>query len=1297
MRRFLDLAIPVALVVLGTSGLAAHAGVEYETEVLLIEDSSGDFDDNFGHSVAADGDWLAVGTPYDSGAGYLAGAVHLYKWGVGSFELIETIRAADAVDTDVFGFDVAMDGNVLIIGSPGNDEYAVNSGAVYVYEFSDSGASFKQKLGSGNFGIAEQFGTSVAIAGDYLLGGSPGTEVFGIQSGAVIVYEYDGGDWWYDGQLDPEVGGGGAAFGFSIDFDGTRAIVGAPYSYDAAGNPFCGNAEVFTYYPGFGFDTEGTLYSANPETAAAFGTSVSIDGSFLAIGSPYHNSFTGKVEFFNNDSGLFYSIQTVVPPADLVTGDYYGYSLHVSGNEVYVGTPLGSGGDSDTGCINTMKIEYSSSRGTYTVSEVKRYSLSSLTSGSGQVGFSVDGSGGKIYAGAPEYNSGAGAVMYFGEDRYWENPAGGFWEDAINWSGMGVPGIDSDVYFGLSNMYNVWTGNQSNIEIASLEVFDGDVTLESNLVGEFFINGGVDSSGLKVGTTNAASLTALNQIMIVEEDTSVGLASYGYMRIFDSYFATYGRLAIGSSDSGDMLVDSTNFTVGSDAYIQSGGSLSIENGSYANFGDGSSPSALTIVDGIFRTEQTATVSMIGSIEIGARGYLEGNGVISFNAGDRVINTGYVNPTLDSVAGDDVLELEGAEFWTVDGGRRGVDFEGRLVTSVWDGVDAAYLKASLDSSGAAGGEAILGGVYQLQVPAAHTIASGNTFRVLDAVSIVDNFTTYLVPYVDPDLFFRFTLTGVPASCPSGEIEDCNGNCCPDYWLGDGTCDDGTYDWNGIPIYLNCPEFNCDNGDCDPVSNCDGGPRSSGGERGGSGGGASIDGEVADLVIPFGFNSLVSGSTTNGEAISVRAMNVDGDSDDDLVILAKSTDSGDTVCVFLNEGGTLCLHDEIAVLAGPTDMAAGDFDNDGDEDLAVTCSTANKLVILRNDGGGDFTSILSADTGTNPTALTVFDWNNDSLPDIALVNHDDDTLYVYENSSTFRSIGFGTPNSSGTSENPSGIAPGDVDPGGDKDEDVVVSGANGEITYHINGGGTWDSTELFDAETTIGSLAVLDMDLDGFDDAFVSYPDSSESGVIYGPSGSLVEDVLPIDGSGFDAVDLDGDGDEDGTFEGPGGAGRGSIAIRVLRNDSDGQPIDVVVFMDVPGDDVSGSSTINTGMDVDSDGHQDLVAVANTSTPNFTINVQTSINGTSWTPSTCATDECLDPLPTTCPADVSGAGDAPDGFVNVSDLLAVIANWGQTGDGITRPMGDCRPLPNGDCTVNVEDLLGIISEWGATCSP
>lgn len=76
-----------------------------------------------------------------------------------------------------------------------------------------------------------------------------------------------------------------------------------------------------------------------------------------------------------------------------------------------------------------------------------------------------------------------------------------------------------------------------------------------------------------------------------------------------------------------------------------------------------------------------------------------------------------------------------------------------------------------------------------------------------------------------------------------------------------------------------------------------------------------------------------------------------------------------------------------------------------------------------------------------------------------------------------------------------------------------------------------------------------------------------------------------------------------------------------------------------------------------------------------------------------DPCGDPLPASCPADISGADGQPDGEINVTDLLAVIANWNQTGDGTFRPQGDCAPLPSGDCSVDVSDLLAVIGAWGS----
>ena len=54
--------------------------------------------------------------------------------------------------------------------------------------------------------------------------------------------------------------------------------------------------------------------------------------------------------------------------------------------------------------------------------------------------------------------------------------------------------------------------------------------------------------------------------------------------------------------------------------------------------------------------------------------------------------------------------------------------------------------------------------------------------------------------------------IPGECSPGLIEDCNGICAPEQWLGDGFCDDGSYSYNGNPIFFNCEEFDFDNGDC-----------------------------------------------------------------------------------------------------------------------------------------------------------------------------------------------------------------------------------------------------------------------------------------------------------------------------------------------------------------------------------------------------------------------------------------------------------------------------------------------------
>ncbi|MCH2148054.1 MAG: dockerin type I domain-containing protein [Phycisphaerales bacterium] len=68
-----------------------------------------------------------------------------------------------------------------------------------------------------------------------------------------------------------------------------------------------------------------------------------------------------------------------------------------------------------------------------------------------------------------------------------------------------------------------------------------------------------------------------------------------------------------------------------------------------------------------------------------------------------------------------------------------------------------------------------------------------------------------------------------------------------------------------------------------------------------------------------------------------------------------------------------------------------------------------------------------------------------------------------------------------------------------------------------------------------------------------------------------------------------------------------------------------------------------------------------------------------------NEFLDACPGECPGDANG-----DGVVDVTDLLAVIYDWG-----VCDPEGVCSGDLNGDGLANVDDLLMVIANWGTSC--
>ncbi|WP_353072051.1 FG-GAP-like repeat-containing protein [Tunturiibacter gelidoferens] len=118
----------------------------------------------------------------------------------------------------------------------------------------------------------------------------------------------------------------------------------------------------------------------------------------------------------------------------------------------------------------------------------------------------------------------------------------------------------------------------------------------------------------------------------------------------------------------------------------------------------------------------------------------------------------------------------------------------------------------------------------------------------------------------------------------------------------------------------------------------------------------------------------------QSMAVGDFNGDGQPD-----LAVTNSGANGVNVFLNRDGGLSAMPAIPATGGsPTSIAAADFNGDGKLDLAVANSGSNNVTILLGNGDGTFTAAASPATGTAPNSIAVADFNGDGVPDLAVAN-------------------------------------------------------------------------------------------------------------------------------------------------------------------------------------------------------------------------------------------------------------------------------------------------------------------------
>jgi hypothetical protein len=344
--------------------------------------------------------------------------------------------------------------------------------------------------------------------------------------------------------------------------------------------------------------------------------------------------------------------------------------------------------------------------------------------------------------------------------------------------------------------------------------------------------------------------------------------------------------------------------------------------------------------------------------------------------------------------------------------------------------------------------------------------------------------------------------------------------------------------------------------------------------------------------------------NAGYVAVGDFNNDGMPD---LVIAGGTVPGITIMLAgMTDDGRM-LWTRVPVSAAATAaIAVADLNGDGAQDLVLAQPGENGCRILLNNGDGlTFTDGGFIETGTAPNSVAVADLNGDGIADIVSAGSD-----VSIALGAGKGI-FGAPTSYPFGFPLQGLVVADFN--GDGHPDVAAGGqgvAGGRFALG-DGTGALVTASLrdFDSAGTITSLVSADVDRDG-------RPDLIATAVRASPSGSMVGilSVLLNDGAGgfkapaqFDAgvlptsvavADLDGDGYPDYAVACSGCGVAGSRVARVMLGDGAGG---ITASTDLP---LPGTPAGIAAVDLTLDNEPDLI-VSEASRGNVAVLVNTAV--------------------------------------------------------------------------------------------
>lgn len=246
---------------------------------------SADMQANFGAALALSQDTLVVGCPCDSARGFQAGCAFVYQRRGARWLLHATLQRPRAMASDLAASSVALDDRTLVVGVPKADEGSLDSGAVEVYELRDDTWHHATTLTAPVPQVGSFFGLSVAIDGNTIFVGAPGDDSDGPIAGKVHVFRRSGRTWAWDGAVGCPSGPRGW-FGASVAAAEGVAVVGAP----RAARPGSGDSRVrgaaWTLQRRNGrWSCQSCLVPERAEEGDSIGCAAATDGRTILLGA----------------------------------------------------------------------------------------------------------------------------------------------------------------------------------------------------------------------------------------------------------------------------------------------------------------------------------------------------------------------------------------------------------------------------------------------------------------------------------------------------------------------------------------------------------------------------------------------------------------------------------------------------------------------------------------------------------------------------------------------------------------------------------------------------------------------------------------------------------------------------------------------------------------------------------------------------------------------------------------------------------------------------------------------------